>query len=87
MNCSRRWCTVSSSALSAACYILVAVGIAGTLLFKPWGYVCLVASILAGWAMFRIIDPKMKAMSVAFESNQAGYLERVNKKTRWEEAP
>ena len=78
---------VLAALLSAACYILVAIGVAGTLLFKPWGYACLVASILCGWAMFKVIDPKLKAMSVAFEANQAGYLDRVNQKTRWEETP
>jgi len=34
--------------------------------------------------MFRIIDPKLRALSVAFESDQAHYLDRLNKRTRWE---
>jgi Na+/proline symporter len=75
---------VVAAALSAACYLLVAIGIAGTLLLKPWGFVCLVASVFCGWLMFRVIDPKLKALSLAFEGNQSGYLDRVNRKTRWE---
>ncbi len=46
----------------------------------------LVASVVSAWLMFRIIDPKLKALSVAFESDQAHYLDRVNKTTRWEES-
>ena len=76
---------VVASALSAACYLLVALGIAGTLMMKTWGFVALAASIVCGWLMFRIIDPKLKAMSVAFEKAQAGHLERVERRTRWEE--
>ncbi len=78
---------VVAAALSSACYLLVAVGVAGALLLRPWGFVCLLASIVCGWLMFRVIDPKLKAMSVAFEGRQAGYLERVDRKTRWEAAP
>jgi hypothetical protein len=53
---------------------------------RPWGFACLAASVVCGWLMFRVIDPKLKAMSVAFEQTQAGYLEGVNRKTRWEGA-
>ena len=76
-----------AAALSALCYLLVAVGVAGALLLKPWGFLALLGSMVCGWLMFRIIDPKLKVLSVAFEDAQAGYLERVNQKTRWEEAP
>ena len=63
----------------------MAVGVAGALLLRPWGFLCLLVSMVCGWLMFRIIDPKLKALSVAFEDAQAGYLERVNQKTRWED--
>ncbi len=75
---------VVAAVLSAACYLLVAVGVAGTLLLKTWGFVCLAASVLCAWAMFRVIDPKLRALSVAFEHAQEGYLERVERRTRWE---
>lgn len=78
---------VIAAALSAACYLLVALGVAGALLLEPWGFACLVGSIVCGWLMFRVIDPKLKALSLAFEAAQAGYLERVDRKTRWEETP
>jgi hypothetical protein len=78
---------VVAAVLSSLCYLLVAVGVAGTLLFEIWGLVSLLASIVCAWWMFRVIDPKMKAMSLAFEGNQAGYLERVERRTRWESEP
>lgn len=76
---------VFAAILSAACYLLVAIGVAGALLMKVWGFVAVAGSILAGWLMFRVIDPKLKALSAAFEEAQAGHLERVNRVTRWEE--
>ncbi len=77
---------VAAAALSALCYLLVAVGVAGVLLFELWGALSLLAGIVCGWLMFRVIDPKLAAMSVAFEAAQAGYLARVDRKTRWEGA-
>jgi len=76
-----------ASLLSALCYLLVAVGVAGTLLARTWGYVALAVSILCAWLMFRIIDPKLRALSLAFEAQQAGYLDRMNQAQRWEEVP
>ena len=60
---------VVAAMLSSACYLLVAIGVAGTLLFKLWGIACLAAAVVCGVLMFRVIDPKLKAMSVAFEHN------------------
>jgi len=78
---------VAASVLSAVCYLLVAVGVAGALLMRPWGFAALAGAVISGWLMFRVIDPKMKAMSAAFETRQAGHLARVERATRWEEAP
>ena len=50
-------------------------------------FAALAASVVCGFLMFRIIDPKLKAMSVAFEKAQAGHLERMQRRTRWEEGP
>jgi Na+/proline symporter len=75
---------VVASALSALCYLLVAVGVAGTLLLKTWGFACLLGSVAAAWIMFRVIDPKLRAMSIAFEKSQSTYLEQMDRATRWE---
>lgn len=77
---------VVAAALSAGVYLLVALGVAGTLLLRAWGFACLAASALCAWLMFKVIDPKLKAMSVAFAKAQEGYLEDVERTTRWERA-
>ena len=76
-----------AAGLSAFCYLFVAIGVAGTLLLRPWGFVCLAMGVLCGGVMFLVIDPKMKAMSLAFEAQQDEYLEHVNQTTRWETTP
>ncbi len=76
---------VAGSLLSALSYVLIAVGVAGSLLFLWWGFVTLALGILSIWLMYRVIDPKLKAMSVEFEIKQKEYLEQAEKATRWEE--
>ncbi len=75
---------VAASVFSALSYILIAVGVAGSLLLQWWGFAALVAGIVAIWRMYKIIDPKLKAMSIEFELKQQGHLDRVEKTTRWE---
>ena len=76
---------VMASVFSALSYILVAVGLAGTLFLRPWGVVTLIIGIACAWVMYKTIDPKLKAMSIAFEAKQEHYIDRLDKTTRWEE--
>ncbi len=78
---------VMASALSALCYLLVAVGVAGALFLRWWGFVALVAGIVCGFVMYKIIDPKLAALSVDFEEKQKEYIDRLDRTTRWEEQP
>jgi hypothetical protein len=75
-----------AAVLSAACYVLVALGVAGTLLARAWGYAALAGAAACGGIMFRIIDPKLRALSRSFEVAQAGYLAELDRKTRWQGA-
>jgi len=74
-----------ASVLSVASYFLVAVGVAGALLLKVWGFVALAAGLVSIVLMFLIIDPKLKAMSRGFEKKQQKFLEHLDKTTRWEQ--
>ena len=74
-----------ASMLSVASYFLVAVGVAGALLLKVWGFVALAAGLVSIVLMFLIIDPKLKAMSQGFEKKQQKFLEHLDKTTRWEQ--
>jgi hypothetical protein len=71
--------------LSTASYVLIGVGMAGTLLLQLWGFIALAAGIVSIVLMFFVIDPKLKAMSEAFAKRQQEFLEHVDKTTRWEQ--
>jgi Sodium:solute symporter family len=75
---------IAASVLSALGYVAIAVGVAGSLLLQWWGFASLVSGIVFILLMFKIIDPKLKAMSVAFEQKEKEYIERAEKATRWE---
>jgi len=73
-----------ASLFSALSYFLVTIGIAGSLLLQTWGYITLAASLAFAFLMYRVIDPKLRTMSKAYEEKQHGYLEKLEKKVRWE---
>ena len=65
-------------------FVLVTVGVAGTLLLQTWGRITLGLSILFAWLTFKVIDPKLRALSRGFEEKQAEYLDAVERHNRWE---
>ena len=65
-------------------FVLVTVGIAGTLLLQVWGFITLALSVLFTWLTFKVIDPKLRALSSGFEAKQARYLDAVERHNRWE---
>ena len=73
-----------ASVLSAASFFLVAIGVAGSLLLQTWGFVTLGLGLVCVFLMFRIIDPKLRAISTDFEAKEAAYIERLDRATRWE---
>ena len=73
-----------ASILSVVAYMLTAIGVAGALLLRVWGFVALVVGIVSVVLMYRVIDPKLRAMSEAFAKRQDEFLKHVDKTTRWE---
>ncbi len=73
-----------ASALSAASFFLTAVGVAGSLLLQTWGFVTLGLALVCVYVMFRIIDPKLRAISTDFEAKEAAYIEQLDRAIRWE---
>ena len=71
--------------LGVVVFFLTTIGIIDALLLQLRGFVALAGAVLAGWLMFRIIDPKLKALSSSFEAKQAGYLEELERRNRWED--
>lgn len=66
-------------------FVTVTLGIAGSLLLQVWGYVNLGLAALFTWLTFKVINPKLRAISNAFEKKQAAYLETVERRNRWEQ--
>jgi peptidoglycan/LPS O-acetylase OafA/YrhL len=65
-------------------FVLVTVGVAGSLLLQTWGFITLALSVVFAWLTFKVIDPKLRALSGEFEKKQAGYLDAVERRNRWE---
>jgi Na+/proline symporter len=74
-----------ASVFSAGAYVFTTLGVAGALLLRPWGFVALALAIACVVLMFRVIDPKLRAISAEFESREAHYLEQLDKTQRWEQ--
>ena len=71
--------------LSPLTYLLSALAVAFICLLRWYGFVLLAVDIVLLFVMFRIIDPKLKAISEDYEHKQKKYLEDVEKIARWEE--
>ncbi|OHB62710.1 MAG: hypothetical protein A2Y77_16080, partial [Planctomycetes bacterium RBG_13_62_9] len=71
--------------LAMASYTLTAIGVAGALLMRTWGFVALIVGVICIVLMYLIIDPKLRAMSDAFAKRQDEFLKHVDRTTRWEQ--
>lgn len=71
--------------ISPLIYVLLAIGVAFSLLLLWYGWLMLGLSLILLIAMIKIIDPKLKAISEDYETKQKEYLEDLEKIARWEE--
>jgi hypothetical protein len=76
------WITI---VLSPLAYVLIAIGVAGSMLLLTWGFITLGLGIVTIALMHWIIDPKLKKLSSEYEKHQKEYLIELERKTRWEE--
>ena len=65
-------------------FVSVTVGVAGALLLQSWGFITLGLSVLFTWLTFKVIDPKLRTLSEAFEEKQDEFLRHVDRHNRWE---
>jgi len=72
--------------LSVLSYMLMIVGSALSFLAVTAGYVILALGLAAAAAMYWVIDPKLRAISAEYETQQKAHLERLEKITRWEKS-
>lgn len=70
--------------ISPLIYFLLALGAIWSLLLRWYGWVILGATSVLIWLMIKIIDPKLKAISLDYEKKQKKFLEELEKIERWE---
>ena len=70
--------------LSPIIYMMLTVGVALACLFMTVGFVITGIGILLTVVMFRVIDPKLKAISSEYEKKQKEYLRELEASARWE---
>jgi len=71
--------------LSPIVYLCLLVGVALSLFLVPAGFVALAAGVVGLVALVRLIDPKLTAVSDAYEHRQKEYIEELERKVRWED--
>ncbi len=76
---------VWASVFSVFSYLLITVGVAGSLLLRWWGFAALAGGIVCAVLMFLVIDPKLRTISEEFEMKEKEYLGRMEQITRWED--
>ncbi|MBN2071305.1 MAG: hypothetical protein JW814_07610 [Candidatus Krumholzibacteriota bacterium] len=71
--------------ISPVIYVLILIGGALSALLMPLGFALLAIGIVLIFVMVKIINPKLSAISKAYEEKQKGYMEELEKKVKWEE--
>lgn len=71
--------------LSPIVYLCLLVGVALSLFLVPAGFITLAAGVVGLVALVRLIDPKLTAVSDAYEQRQKEYIEELERKVRWED--
>jgi len=71
--------------ISPLIYVLLALGVMFSLLLKWYGWVLLGTSLVLLVVLIKVIDPKLKAISLDYEEKQKQYLEELDRISRWEE--
>jgi solute:Na+ symporter, SSS family len=71
--------------LSPLIYAGILFGLTKLLLLQPGGLWMLAAAAAGAWALYWVIDPKLRAVSEEYEASQARYLEDLERRNQWEE--
>ncbi|MFH2053053.1 MAG: sodium:solute symporter family protein [bacterium] len=76
------WLVVVLSPLAMAGLM---IGVTKSLLLQPGGLLVLISAIACIFLIYWIIDPKLRAVSVEYESQQASYVEQLEQRLRWQD--
>lgn len=71
--------------ISPLIYVMILVGGTMSALMIPLGFPILGLGIILIFVMVRIINPKLSAVSKAYEEKQKDYIEQLERKVKWED--
>ena len=71
--------------ISPLIYVLLMIGCALSILLIPVGFILIFIGIVLLLLMIHIINPKLTAVSEAYEKKQKEYLEDLERKLKWED--
>ena len=72
--------------LSPLVFAFILFGLTKLLLLQVSGLWLVLAAIAGAAAIYWVIDPKLRAVSLEFETTQAKYLEELERSVRWDDA-
>lgn len=70
---------------SSLSYIFLTIGVGLCFLLTFMGLIYLTLGLLAGWMMYRVIDPKLRTLSDKYETKQKQYLKELDLNMKWED--
>jgi len=73
--------------LSPVVFALFMIGVTKLILGQPAGLMLTLLGIALAVLIYWIIDPKLRAVSHEYEAKQAGYLDELEQKLKWEATP
>ena len=71
--------------VSPVIYLLLTIGVMLSALLVTAGFFLLGAAIVLLVILVRVINPKLDAISEAYEKRQKEYIEELERKVKWEE--
>lgn len=71
--------------LSIISFLMIFIGTCYAFLLESIGFLLLVLGVVIAYFTFRIINPKLDAVSADYEKKQKKYLENLDKIMKWEE--
>ena len=71
--------------VSPLIYLLLTIGVMLSMLLVTAGFFMLGAAIVLLVLLVRVINPKLDAISEAYEKRQKEYIEELERKVKWEE--
>ena len=71
--------------VSPIVYVLLTVGVMLSMLLVTAGFVMLIAAVILLVLLVKVINPKLDAISEAYEKRQKEYIEELERKVKWEE--